>query len=59
MRTGKLFDMSQVEAAAEFIVKELMTMLDRYNIDSLMNRRLETCPAYSHGLISDGDEGSA
>ena len=48
----KLFNMDRVDEAATFIAAELKVLLDRYNTQSHMQKRLgEACPAYQNGLL--------
>jgi hypothetical protein len=45
-----LFNERRVEAAAEFIAKELIVQFDPENIDGRMQRRIQECQAYKDGL---------
>jgi hypothetical protein len=52
-----IFNNSRVESAAAFIAAELKTLLDRYNYDSHINRRLsEGCPAYQAEELTVGEQ---
>ena len=46
----KIHNAKLVDEASSFIYRELMTLLDRNNYDSHLNRRLADCPAYRNGL---------
>ena len=51
--TKPMCNKTRVEETASFIAAELKALLDRYNMDSHMSRRIrEACPAYENGLTN-------